>query len=164
MHIHVCVGILMMLHWKSRAIPHIIPRRWVQGPATSIYITYHWWSFRYVYTRTYMLHTTAGDIRPVYIDLALLLNLLKKIIPFNFYAILASYSACSAAHLISMQIKIVLLIIGRNKTAFSASNSWPLRQTIQVLFDLLSWVILIRACLPYIYSIWFFDPTLSVSN
>jgi hypothetical protein len=85
-----------------------------------------------------MLHTTAGDIRPVYIDLALLLNLLKKIIPFNFYAILASYSACSAAHLISMQIKIVLLIIGRNKTAFSASNSWPLRQTIQVLFDLLS--------------------------
>lgn len=56
-----------------------------------------------------------------------------------------------AAHLISMQIKIVLLIIGRNKTAFSASNSWPLRQTIQVLFDLLSWVILIlRTCLPYI--------------
>jgi hypothetical protein len=30
-----------------------------------------------------------------------------------------------AAHLISMQIKIVLLIIGRNKTAFSASKLAP---------------------------------------
>lgn len=69
-----------------------------------------------------------------------------------------------AAHLISMQIKIVLLIIGRNKTAFSASKLAPSTDNSGPFwFAELSHT---HTCLPalyiYIYGIWFFDPTYSL--